>query len=646
MRYHDIQPHQRDYKKWRLFSWAGLPELTRKRFERLRKGVMHYLDTGKARRAASIAECSQTYLLDLVARCVSNAPDGMPQGFIALVSGQRLEGYTRRLKLPAGMNAGKRGAAGSFNAILAAHSHIEAKLIECIKNGGGEKVRSKKPMVAAVFRVFLREVAKVIGPNDYPNNTESKARRSVERFVKAYQLKHLEVLGAWQGEEAVNRLNVGNGHHSFELATVPFAVVGIDAHEIHCIGTVVIDGPGGPRAIPIARLWIDAACDEGSRAVIGYSVAIGEEISSDDLIAAIRRGTVSWERREPRIGEYVYRKGAGLPYGVVDGLGPCRPACIKLDNATAHYAKNIQQNIRRSLGCTLTWGPVATWWTNAITERFFRTLEEHGFQILQSSTGSNTQDRHRGDFVKEATTRWIRFDDLIDLIDVLIANYNAANHKGLGGISPLEALAGHLASADMMMQRPQPPRTALSPQLGVVIKSVRVRGSYANGRRPYFELDEVRYTSPELANRFDLIGKRAIAHVDGSDLRQIDLYTEAGESLGTTEPQKAHWRETKHSSGLRKSINKAVRRGYIKNMQGVDPIAQYIALNAKKAYESYNPKKPKVSKPGTRAAAASQETGKSVSAQPPAQEGSAPAMQARPVGRMPKHLRSTDWSRN
>ncbi|MFC5606131.1 hypothetical protein [Variovorax soli] len=605
---------------------------------------MHYLDTGRARRAAKIAGCSPTRLLKLCERCISIAEDGMPEGFIALVDGVRLNVYRRRKGLPKGKNSARKGSAGAFNALLAAYPDLESKLIECINNGGGEKKPSKAPLVAAVFGVFVRECAKLRGQDEYPNNTESKARRSVERFVKAYKIAHPELAGVWHGEEANKKLTLGNGLHSFKLATVPYSVVGIDAHEIHCIGTVVIDGPGGARAIPIERLWIYACCDEGSRAVLGYSVAISTEVRADDLVAAVKCGTVLWERRAARIGDYVYRSGSGLPYGTIKGLGPCRPSCIKLDNAAAHYSKQVQNGLRRSLGCTLTWGPVGCWWSNAITERLFRTLETHGFQILPSSTGSNTQDVHRGNSAKEATKHGIRFDDLVDLVDVLFAEYNSSKCKALGGISPLEALTGHLDLGDAVIQRPVPPRTALSPPLGVSIERLPVRGNYEEGRRPYVEIDESRYTSPSLAERFDLIGERVVAHVDGSDMREVPLYSEKGASLGTAVPDKLYWRENKHSRWLRKQVNKAVRRGYIDNAAS-NPIEQFIALSARAAYDGHNPARPKVSKDGTRAAAASHETKKPVSVKAPKKGGTDDTTPVRPIGRIPKHLRNTDWSK-
>ncbi|MDM0084698.1 hypothetical protein QTI17_29270 [Variovorax sp. J31P179] len=636
--------HVREYARWRAFSPHHADEEERDRFDRLANGVKHYLDDGKLQKAAEIAGCSRARIVQLVERCVQVADDGLPNGWIGLVPFTRLGGYKRTAPLPKGEHAGRRGSAGAFDAFLLKHPDIRETLDEYIRRGAAARKRSKNPLVVRVFRLFKRLCRHAVGLDEYPNNSASKGRRSVERYVEAYKLSHPELIGPWHGEAAADIANLGTGKYGFKLATVPYAVVGVDAHQLHCVGTVVIDGPGGRRAIPIERIWIYAVVDEDSRAVLAYSVAIATEVSAEHLLLALRRCTEKWERRNINIGGYTYSIEAGFPYGTIAGIGPCRPACIKLDNALAHYAKIIQSDLRRSLGCSITWGPVGKWWRNAITERFFRTLEQRGFQCLPSSTGSNTQDPHRGQFVKEAVRQPIEFEELVDMIDVLIAEGNAQNHRGLGGISPLKALRNHVESGYVVMQRPTPPPSAFTPPIGVVMERVRIRGSYSDGRRPYFELDEQRYTSPELAENFQLIESYAYAHIDPQDMRQVPLYTEKGQSLGTTMPQSAYWRTTPHSRGLRKQINKSVRLGYVENGDDVDIIDAYMAFCARKGYASKDPNNPKVSKAATAAAAASNETRRPVRtdlSNVTSREPDEPP----PRPRMPPHIDSTDWNR-
>ncbi|SCK09599.1 hypothetical protein VAR608DRAFT_0358 [Variovorax sp. HW608] len=642
MRRSSLPKSVRDYSNWRKFT-PPVDEDERARFDRYANGVKHYLDDGTLQSAAEIAGCSPSRVRQLVERCTKIANDGLPYGWIALVAGVRLSEYTRATPLPEGHHAGRKGSAGSFSAFLKKHPDIHEAIDAYIARGAAVKGRSKLPLVFRVFRYFRRLCEQRIPADQYPNNSESRGRRSIERYVNAYKLRHPELIGPWHGEDAADVANLGTGQHSFNLANVPYSVVGIDAHELHCVGTVVVDGPGGPRAIPIERIWIYAVIDEGARAVLGYSVAVASEVSSGDLLRAVRRCTEKWVPRDIKIGGYSYSPGAGLPYGTIPGLGPCRPACVKLDNALAHYAKIIQSDMRRSLGCAVTWGAVGKWWRNAVTERMFRTLEERGFQRLPSSTGSNTQDPHRGKFVEEATKGPIEFSELVDMVDVLFAELNAQNHSGLGGISPLKVLSNHARSPYHVIQRPPPPPSAFTPKLGVVVERVCIRGSYPNGRRPYFELDEQKYTSPELADEFRLIKKYAYAHVDQDDMRQIELYTEQGQSLGTAVPQSPYWRTTPHSRDLRKQINRCVRRGEIENASGVDLIDEYMAFCARKAYSGNDPKNPKISRAATAAAAAANETGRPVRAR--RRTTQLDLEEPPPQPRMPPHIGSTDWNR-
>src|SRR3546814_6172646 len=74
-------------------------------------------------------------------------------------------------------------------------------------------------------------------------------------------------------------------------------------------------------------------------------------------------------------------------------------------------------------------------------ERFFGTLEESGFHRLPNTTGTGPGDIRRKDPEIAACKYFIQLEDLENLLDVLIANYNGTVHSSLAGRSPLEYLA-------------------------------------------------------------------------------------------------------------------------------------------------------------------------------------------------------------
>lgn len=96
--------------------------------------------------------------------------------------------------------------------------------------------------------------------------------------------------------------------------------------------------------------------------------------------------------------------------------------------------------------------------------------------------GNGTQDPHRAENpVFEATGKGIEWDELVQLVDVLLANYNARPHTSLGGISPLDSLRATISSrSGFWISRPSPPYTVSSPRIGVQVLRKRIGGSVRN----------------------------------------------------------------------------------------------------------------------------------------------------------------------
>lgn len=330
-----------------------------------------------------------------------------------------------------------------------------------------------------------------------------------------------------------------------------------------------------------------------------------------------------------------------MPVGSVAGLTECRFAKLKLDNAAQHFGIRIIDDMRRSMGCAISWGQVGGWWRNAVIERFFGTLEGHGFQRLPSSTGSNSQDPLKVDPVGHALLKGISWEDLIYLTDVFMANYNATPHSALGGQTPLDVLRHHVdPESRSFVLRPSVPVTAFAPPLGVVIENKHIRGSLSDGRRPYVQLDEIRYSGESLSGRFDLIGTAIIVHIEESDMRSIAAYTEDGRSLGVLQPLKQVWREKKVSRDMVKKINAHVRNAANVVGRVDDPVNSYFGELVRKTSDAGKGSPKKVSRDATRLAAAAYETGMRVCDVPAAAERTLHRGLVRP---MPPSMPAPKW---
>lgn len=106
-------------------------------------------------------------------------------------------------------------------------------------------------------------------------------------------------------------------------------------------------------------------------------------------------------------------------------------------------------------------------------------------------------------------------------------------------------------------------------------ESAVVRGSRSAGRRPYIQVDRVRYTNEVLACSGHLIGARLLLEVDEDDMRQVKAYLANGAELGVL---KAHgkWGLTKHSRRTRKAINSLITKRLITVTTFDDPMQVYM----------------------------------------------------------------------
>lgn len=579
--YKTVPIEWRDPDQWPTIDASIFTQEEKSRFDRISLGFRDYLSTGALGRSALEAGCSKSHFLSILNRCLSIF-DGNILGWSGLISHLRVSGYKRR-KPPA---QGRKGQAGVFSQFLLENPQIKEKLDDLIKSGGGGRIKAGMATRKSVYRGF-KAVCVNAGFTDkqYPLNTRSKGRRSIERYIDA-QIKHdSSITSVWCGKEASVGRRLGTGKRSFEFSMAPLDVVGIDAHKIHCIGVVKINGPAGKQIIPISRLWLVAYLDKRSRCGLGYSVAIRDELSSSNIEDAILCGNNEWKPRQLIIKGLEYLPGACLPCGNIPGLNFCRPNVLLLDNAAQHFSNRIAEKLRRNLGCFVTWGSVGAWWRNSVTERLFKTLETYGFQRLPSTTGSNAVDFHGDNSVRAAIDAEIEWDELIDLVDLIFTGYNVTSSQGLGNQSPLQVLERGIKDQSFIPRKPLP-ATANTPRLGIVVEVRTVRGSIKPGsvKNPYLEIDKARYSSPALAARFELIGESITVHIDERDMRVVAAYTMKGQPIGDLNVLTAGWRDTRHDRDMRKSVNQLITDGEI-GRHVSDYIYEYLIYLAKKAHE-------------------------------------------------------------
>ncbi|QPF73982.1 hypothetical protein G8A07_14365 [Roseateles sp. DAIF2] len=641
-RFKTVPQEWRNCDNWPRASIELMNESERNRFDRMELAIRTYMANGALGAAAKVGQCSKQTVLDKLNRCLTIDDEGRIAGWRGLLPYVRLsEAKYQRRELPSGARAAEQGASGAFEAFLCANPSIRRRLHEAIRNGGSikPKVKSRHPTVRSVFSAF-RSACDAAGltANDYPLNSRSKGRRSVERYARAFIPTDATSVETWYGIDARDQMKLGTGRKRFPLAMAPLDMCGADAHKIHCHGVVIVSGPAGPQPVAIERIWIFPITDNASRCALRYSVSIQTEISAETIEEALVACEVPWKPRELVVKGHSYKPGAGFPVGSIEGLMFCRPCVLQVDNAAQHFSNKLIQVARRALRCSVTFGPVGGWWSNGLTERLFKTLEMYGFQCEPSSTGSNPMDVHKSDPVKNAIRHSITWEELLDLIDVLIANYNATGHSALGGQTPLAVMRRGLdVHSATYLPRASVPATAHTPALGVAVDRRTIQGRARPGAMtpPYVLVDEARYTCDALSSRYDLLGHEVILHICERDMT-VCAFLPDGHAFGQLKCLHAGWAAHSHSRAMRKTINALIRNG---RLAGDDPINEYLAYLTRQTLSEVKAAPGRVSHAATQLAEASRITGLDVPVLNAEPEALVPLL-IRPV---PGHIKRPTW---
>ncbi len=589
-------------EKWRRVDLEALAEEDRQRFINYYNAITSYLKSGRISAVARSVGLDRHEVIRQLNRCVATAPDGHLYGWTAVLRGKRIQQYSRKAALPQGNGFAPGGRTGAFSLLLDTYPTIRETLERLILKKGRSATHEAKISAKSLHKSFLDLCGGAgIRADQYPFNSKSRGRRSVERFMEKVLLENPETgCLARHGQTARSHLNVGRGIPSVPYALDLYDVVGLDPHKLHCIGSVRVPGPRGLQRIAIQRIWIVPLLDEYSRAILGYSVGVRQECSATTIEQAIISAMSIWKPRTPKVPDLRYLEGAGLPSGLFPGLAAKGWTALTIDNAATHYSNAVAERARRRIGCFINYGPVGHWEHRAALERIMKTLEVRGFQRLPSSTGSNASDPIKQNPARAAVEACIDWEELLDLVDIELSNYNVTQHETLGNRSPLSIFRDHwLVQQIDFLPRGLPPPTPLAPELGVAIETKSVRGRFEEGRRPYVEIDRVHYTSPILSGMFGLIGKHIRLHIREADMRTVVAYCVNGDPLGVLTAQGV-WGQVSHSREMRKEINALRDSGQLSLSPGVNPIAALLSYYAKAARMEVEKKPFKVSKSATK----------------------------------------------
>lgn len=252
-------------------------------------------------------------------RCLKIHPDGLIYGRRGLVPRLRIKPYARNKLV--NIDEFGNGAAGAMQAVLDLHpelrKHFEKRILESPLQQ--ELGTAKRPRQAH-WKWFQNELRKLgyEQRNQWPFNTQSRGYVTVCNYINdvlaANPKQAARVLG---GPDVEKKLISGDGVDRPVVSI--FQRVEMDAHKIDgrfCVMMPSMDGDYVPKII--YRIWVIVILDVCSRAVLGYYLSMGKEVSKDDVLRTIKMALTRWHRRILSFSDNAYQDGAALPSGVSD----------------------------------------------------------------------------------------------------------------------------------------------------------------------------------------------------------------------------------------------------------------------------------------------------------------------------------------
>ena len=259
-----------------------------------------------------------------------------------------------------------------------------------------------------------------------------------------------------------------------------------------------------------------------------------------------------------------------------------------MDNAKANLARDVRSALTDFLGCFVDVGPPHAPDDRPFVERFFRTIEQNLSARLPGYTGSGPKDLRRALSDPRGNLRLVvSLNELEELLEVAIAQYNGAPHHGLNGYSPLEAIeVGLHTHGTLLTWLPEAKRRTLF--LMHEPRRVTVRGYLAQGQRPHINFFGVRYTNEVLAVSPWMLGQRLRIFYDAKDLRGVRAFTEDGAELGTLRAQ-GIWGTVPHDLKLRQEIIRSRARGDKTDALSAEFLEYFVAKQTEaSAHETTN----------------------------------------------------------
>lgn len=509
-------------------------------------------------------------------RAVETGPDGAPVGFRVCVpyGVYRAQPASETVEMP------RKATSNALRDVLACQPKI-AEWVEAYSHPlpPGRPPKSFRKL----HQKILAELRRKDLHDYYPLNSNDKGWRALLRH-----LRRLRVQGeTWNFDEVfVERSTLQTSLWDACRGRL-FDRTEFDAHRIDVETQISIQTPNGGQAMrKITALWLLAEVEVESRAIVGWLLRVGRSYNNLDVATCLAKGMQPWSPRDLSVPGLEYAPGAGMPAGLAGLAGAIRARCVAFDNAKAHHSLDLEQAFCRSHDGVMLFGRPHEPRSRPIVEQLFSRLEKGALRLIAGGFEPATklgEDRVSiSDFAPEDHP--VQMHLLEQLLDVIVANYNASPHPALGSLSPLQFL--QMRAQSLGWSYTPTDRADMARDMGSVLVPLKVHGNFEKKIMPHVNYMYVKYRAPELDGRWELVGKTVYAKIYRDDLRTLVLYHSATRPIGMLRAA-SPWAQARHDETTRRLVCQWSKQPNGLELAGVEcAIEAYLAFLRKKAGHS------------------------------------------------------------
>lgn len=543
--------------QWPAVDEFALSPRRRNQFIVRRAAMQMYMAGAKYDEILAATGLSKSFFYNLLQRVGAMHPDGRIWGLRALIPWIRTDSADMQGYRQAPGDTTWSGP-GAFAALLHRHPELDQFIRDrVLKRRRAGKVQESRQPIMVLHEAFTAECRKLgLNPlTDYPFTGKCSGYASLAAYVKKILSESsARAISIKYGDDALKKMRVGDG--SQRPINFPYERVECDAHHIDALFCILLtDTQGDVFPLVIPRLWVLVIKEVISRVILGYYLSLNKECTEADLLKCIQHALSPWTPRDLSGTRLSYHPHAGFPSKIgPEFVGACWEE-FSVDGAKINLSERVRVKLQDLVGAKVLLLPRRSPDDRPFVERFFGTLEENGFHRLPNTTGSSPDDLRRKKPEAAACKYFIQLEDLENILDVLVANFNSDVHSSLAGRTPLE----YLAWSQRRCQDFRPLRHAspdATKRIGAIHATVRVRGG--KGRRPFVYYQYGSYSCPAFSHAHELVGKWLTIEANEEDARVVFAYLPDGQELGPLTVA-SPWHREPHTFKMRKLIMERIR---------------------------------------------------------------------------------------